>query len=359
MRGWIESLEVLEMSRVQVLVLTAALAVAACGRPAPAPAEAARSTLGRLVVEERLAPDYKTISAVLTNRDVGDARARIGGTLSRLLVREGDTVRRGQLVAVISDPRLALEAQAGAASVVAAEATAGRARADLGRYQVLFNQGFIAQARLDQLQADARAADAQVQAARAQHGALSEANAQGRVLAPADGRVTRASIPQGAVVMAGDVVVAIVTGAPILRIELPEADARALTQGQDIRLLGAEDGGANAPVLVRVRQIYPAVDNGRVTADLDAQTLPAAFIGARVRVLIPVGERRAIVIPARYIVTRFGVDYVRLERTGSALIEAPIQRGGAIPTDRMPDGIEILSGLNQGDVILPARASTP
>lgn len=159
--------------------------------------------------------------------------------------------------------------------------------------------------------------------------------------------------------MAGDVVVAIVTGAPVLRIELPEADARALTQGQNIRLLGAEDGSANAPVLVRVRQIYPAIDNGRVIADLDAQSLPTAFIGARVRVLIPVGERRAIVIPARYVVTRFGVDYVRLERSGGAIIEAPVQRGGAIPTDQLPDGIEILSGLNQGDVILPARAPGP
>lgn len=309
------------------------------------------------MVEERSAPDYKTVSAVLTNRDVGDARARIGGTLSRLLVREGDAVRRGQLVAVISDQRLALEAQAGGASVAAAQADAERTQADLGRYQALFDRGFVAQARLDQVQADARAAEARLQAARAQHGALAAANAQGRVLAPADGRVTRAPIPQGAVVMPGDVVVAIATGAPVLRLELPEADAQALTQGQDIRLLGAEDSGVQAPpVLVRVRQVYPAVDNGRVTADLDAQTLPAGFIGARVRVLIPVGERRAIVIPARYIVTRFGVDYVRLERAGGAVIDAPIRRGGALPTDALPDGIEILSGLNPGDAILPAGA---
>jgi RND family efflux transporter MFP subunit len=344
------------MSRVAVLLVAAAFSLTACERPEAPTAHAVQPAPGRLVIEARQSPDYKTVSAVLTNRDVGDARARIGGTLSRLLVREGDAVRRGQLVAVISDQRLALEAQAGGAGVAAAEATAERARADLGRYQALFNRGFVAQARLDQVQADSRAAEAQLRAARAQHGALSEANAQGRVLAPADGRVTRAPIPQGAVVMPGDVVVAIATGAPVLRLELPEADARALTQGQDIRLLGEDDGGATAPVLVRVRQIYPAVDNGRVTADLDAQTLPAGFIGARVRVLIPVGERRAIVIPARYIVTRFGVDYVRLERTGGAIIEAPIQRGGAVPTDQMPDGIEVLSGLNQGDAILPAQA---
>lgn len=345
------------MSRVAVLLVAAALSLAACKRPEAPAAHAVQPAQGRLVVQEGLSPDYKTVSAVLTNRDVGDARARIGGTVSRLLVREGDAVRRGQLLAIISDRRLALEAQAGGASVAAAQATAERTRADLGRYQALFNRGFVAQARLDQVQADARAAEAQLRAARAQHGALSEANAQGRVLAPADGRVTRAPIPQGAVVMPGDVVVAIATGAPVLRLELPEADARVLTQGQDIRLLGADDAGPQAaPVLVRVRQIYPAVENGRVTADLDAQTLPAGFIGARVRVLIPVGERRAIVIPARYIVTRFGVDYVRLERTGGAIIEVPVQRGGAVPTDQMPDGIEILSGLNQGDAIIPAPA---
>lgn len=345
------------MSRGGILILAAAVALASCGRAEAPAAPAVQAAPGRLVIEAREAPDYKTVSAVLTNRDVGDARARIGGTLSRLLVREGDVVRRGQLLAVISDQRLALEAQAGGASVAAAEADAERTRADLGRYQALFDRGFVAQARLDQVEADARAAEARLQAARAQHGALSAANAQGRVVAPADGRVTRAPIPQGAVVMPGDIVVAIATGAPVLRLELPEADARALTQGQDIRLLGAEDDGQQAaPVLVRVRQIYPAVDNGRVTADLDAQTLPTGFIGARVRVLIPVGVRSAIVIPARYVVTRFGVDYVRLERAGGAFIDAPIQRGGAVPTDQMPDGIEILSGLAQGDAIVPPGA---
>lgn len=339
------------MKHAKALLAVAALTLAACGRTEPPRAPEAPAPAERLVVEASLAPDYKSVSAILTNRDVGDARARIGGTLSRLLVREGDLVRRGQVVAVISDPRLALAAEAGGADVAAAEAIAERARGDLRRMQTLFDRGFLSSARLDQVQAEARAAEAQLQAARAQRGALAEAHAQGRVLAPADGRVTRAPTPEGAVVMPGEVVVAIATGAPVLRIELPEADARALALGQDIRLLSDEAGAA--PARVRVRQIYPAVENGRVTADLDAETLPRGFIGARVRVLIPVGERRAIVIPARYLVTRFGVDYVRLVRPGGAVIDAPVQRGGPVPTDETPDGVEILSGLNAGDAILP------
>lgn len=107
---------------------------------------------------------------------------------------------------------------------------------------------------------------------------------------------------------------------------------------------------------MRVRQVYPAIENGRVTADLDAAGLDGEFVGARVRVLIPAGEREAVIVPVRYIVTRFGVDYVRLVRDGGVIIDAPVQRGAPLPTDAMPDGVEILSGLNAGDAIAPPEA---
>ncbi|MDZ4689672.1 efflux RND transporter periplasmic adaptor subunit [Terricaulis sp.] len=330
--------------------LAALLLLGACGQPEQAPEAPAQQHAGELTIQRAAAPDFKTVSAVLTSRDVGDARARIGGTLTRLMVREGEQVRRGQVVAIISDQRLALEAQAGSAGIAAAEASAERARADQARFQILFERGFLSQARMDQVNAETRAAEAQLRAARSQGGALSEANAQGRVLSPADGRVTRAPIPQGAVVMPGEVVVAIATGARVLRLELPEAQAEFLSEGQEIRILDAQGDGAAR--LVRVRQVYPAIENGRVMADLDAQGFDGEFVGARVRVLIPAGERQAIVIPGRYIETRYGVDYVRLVRAGGAVIDAPVQRGGALPTEASPDGVEILSGLAPGDVIV-------
>ncbi|MEZ5996605.1 MAG: efflux RND transporter periplasmic adaptor subunit [Hyphomonadaceae bacterium] len=334
------------------LTVATALVLGGCGRTAEQPPAEISPPANLLTVEERVAPDYKAVAAVLTNRDVGDARARIGGTLQRLLVREGQEVRRGQLVAVITDQSLSLEAQAGGASVAAAEAAAERARADLQRAQVLFERGFYSQARMDAVQAEARGAEAQLRAARAQAGAMSAVANQGRVYAPADGRVTRAPAPQGAVVLPGDVVVAISTGARVLRIELPEGEAGFLHEGQEIRILSEGDDAVRT---ARVRQVYPAIINGQVTADLDAGTLDGEFVGARVRVLAPVGERRAFVVPANYIATRFGVDYVRLWRDG-AEIEAPIQRGSPLPTEDIADGVEVLSGLRQGDQILPAGA---
>src|SRR5690606_17891696 len=126
----------------------------------------------------------------------------------------------------------------------------------------------------------------------------------------------------------------------VLRLELPEAQAAFLREGQDIRILDAGDGAEARTV--RVRQVYPAIENGRVTADLDAASLEGEFVGARVRVLIPAGEREAVIIPTRYIVTRYGVDYVRLVRDGGVIIDAPIQRGAPLPTDALPDGVEVL-----------------
>jgi hypothetical protein len=151
--------------------------------------------------------------------------------------------------------------------------------------------------------------------------------------------------------MPGEVVVAITTGARVLRIELPEAEARNLREGAQIRLL-AETG--DQVRTAKIRQVYPAVAGGRVMADLDAPGLDAELVGARVRVLVPAGERIAIVIPASYVVTRYGADYVRLSRAGGSVIEAPVQKGPPAPTDAVPDGVEILSGLRSGDMILPA-----
>ncbi|MEZ5955842.1 MAG: efflux RND transporter periplasmic adaptor subunit [Hyphomonadaceae bacterium] len=343
------------MGGLRIFTLAPIMAVAllaGCGRTAEeAPSQPAAPPAGLMTVEQRTAPDYKTVAAVLTNRDVGDARARISGTVQRLLVREGDQVRRGQLLAVVADQRLSLEAQASNAGVAAAEASAERARGDLQRAQFLFERGVYAQARMDAVQAEARAAEAQLRAARAQAGAAGAVAAQGRVYAPANGRVTRLPIPQGAVVMPGDIVVAISTGARVLRIELPEGEASALREGQDIRIVS--DGDAEVRT-ARVRQVYPAIDNGLVTADLDASSFEGEFIGARVRVLAPAGERQAFVIPATYIVTRYGVDYVRLWRNGG-VVEAPVQRGAPTPMEGMENGIEILSGLRQGDQIVPAE----
>lgn len=341
---------------IRTLLLAATLGVAACGGAETATdrVESAAEQVG-LIVRERIVPDYRMVSAILTNRDVGDARARISGRITQINVKEGDTVRAGQVVATIGDERISLEAQAAAAAVAAAEAADEKAKQDLQRAERLFASGAISQAAIDQARSGAKTAAAQLNAVRAQAAAARALNNQGQVVAPSAGEVTRLPVPRGAVVMAGEVVAQITTGAPVVRIELPESEAANLQQGREIRFLADDSEQMRVAV---IRQVYPAVTAGRVMADLDAVAIDRNLVGGRVRVLAPAGERAAIVIPAAYIDTRYGADYVRLRRKGGATIEAPVQRGASVPLDDIPDGVEILSGLRPGDEILPVERAS-
>ena len=341
---------------IRTLLLAATLGVAACGGAETATdrVESAAEQVG-LIVRERIVPDYRMVSAILTNRDVGDARARISGRIAQINVKEGDTVRAGQVVAIIGDERISLEAQAAAAAVAAAEAVDEKAKQDLQRAERLFASGAISQAAIDQARSGAKTAAAQLNAVRAQAAAARALNNQGQVVAPSAGEVTRLPVPRGAVVMAGEVVAQITTGAPVVRIELPESEAANLQQGREIRFLADDSEQMRVAV---IRQVYPAVTAGRVMADLDAAAIDRNLVGGRVRVLAPAGERAAIVIPAAYIDTRYGADYVRLRRKGGATIEAPVQRGASVPLDDIPDGVEILSGLRPGDEILPVERAS-
>ncbi|MBL0946828.1 efflux RND transporter periplasmic adaptor subunit [Brevundimonas sp.] len=314
----------------------------ACGAEpdpaAPEPAPGERLTLG-----ETWIADLKPTSAEITSRDLGEARARIPGTLIQMTVREGDIVRQGQVIGVVADDRVDLQTAAFDAQVSAAEAEADRARAQLARVQTLFDRGFYAQAALDQAKAAARAADAQARAARAQRAASAETGAQGRILAPTSGRVLSADVPAGSVVAAGQSIATVTAGPLVLRMELPEVQGRNLRVGQTVGLSG--DG---LPANGTIVQVYPAASGGRITADIAVEGLASDRVGQRVTVLAPVGERKALVLPRRFVSTRYGIDFVRTVDAAGRVSDAPVQLGGPVDGDR----VEVLSGLKAGDVVL-------
>jgi len=172
---------------------------------------------GRFQVRLQTIADLKPVPGTLTTRDMADARARISGVLVRLLVKAGDQVRQGQLIATIKDDRIALQTGAFDAQVSAAAAQATAAQADLSRTRDLFSHGVYAQARLDQVEAQAKAASGGLAAARAQRAASAEQGAQGAVFAPAAGRVLVADVPAGSVVMPGQSIATITAGPVVVK----------------------------------------------------------------------------------------------------------------------------------------------
>lgn len=335
--------------RAAALIMAAGLLAAGCrpSRPASPPPLTA-PVAGRLTLKSQAVDDLKPVPGVLTTRDMADARARIGGVLTTLSVKAGDTVRRGQLIGRVTDARIGLQTGAYDAQMSAAAAQAAAANADLARTRDLFAHGVYAQARLDQVQAQAKAAQGALNAARAERAASAEQGAEGAILAPADGRVLTADTPAGSVVTPGQSIARITAGPVVVRITLPEGDAGALKVG-DMVQLNADDL-RHAATQGTVVQVYPAVTNGQVTADITAPNLPRDLVGQTVRAGVKVGQRVALVAPRRYIVTRFGVDYASLVKADGSLSETPVQTAAG-PT---ADTVEILSGLRVGDVLAPA-----
>lgn len=334
-------------------LLALTLGAAACaerGEPPPASEVAAVAEGETLTLAATTVDDLKPVAATVTTRDMAEARARIGGTLSALLVREGDYVREGQVIAQVSDQRLNLETAAYEAQTAAAAAEAVRAEADLARVQTLYDKGFYAKARLDQATAAAKAARGQVEAAQARRAASAELGAQGAILAPSAGRVLKAPAPAGSVVAAGQSVATLTSGQPLLRLEIPEGQARALKVGDQLPVASNDIPGLAAAGTVI--QVYPAVTAGQVTADLAVDGLRADLVGQRVGVKVKVGERQALVVPARYVARRFGLDFVRLAAADGAVSEIAVQTTPAAT----PGMVEILSGARPGDRLLPAQA---
>lgn len=329
-------------------MLVGGLALGACGDKADnAEARPEGAVTNAITVESRTIADMKPLAGEITTRDMGQATSRTGGTLIQLNVREGDRVRAGQVIGVVRDARIGLETAGYAAMVRAAEAEAERAEADLNRTRGLFEKGVYAQARLDQVEAAARAARGNLDAARAQRAASAEMGAQGAILAPGSGRVLKADVPVGSVVLPGQSIATVTSGPLVVRVRLPEGQAQALSVGAVAQM--TPDGPGGAVTTARVAQVYPSVEGGQVVADIDASGLNPALIGRRIGVRLPVGERQAVVIPKRFVSTRFGVDYVRLASGG----ETPVQTAPGPDADT----VEILSGLAAGDRIAPPAAA--
>lgn len=295
--------------------------------------------------------DFKAVFATVESRNVVPARARIGGTIASLAVKDGDEVTKGQVIAVVSDHKLVLQRDSLAAEITGLQAQVAQARVDLGRAQTLAEQGAVSRQQYDRAKTALDVAESTLRARIEQRGVVEQQLAEGEVLAPTSGRVLTVPVTAGTVVLTGDSVATIAEQHFVLRLEVPEREIRFLKTGDVVRVESAELGHPGT-IFGKVTLVYPQVQNGRVLADATVEGLGTYFVGQRVLVTIPADVRPAYIIPGEFIETLFGVDYVRLEQTGAGVLMIPIQRGEPHPTQAMPDGIEVLSGIRSGDVLV-------
>lgn len=297
--------------------------------------------------------ELKAVFGQVESRDVVPARARIGGTIMSLQVEEGTAVRAGDLVALVVDDKLALQLDAVDAQLKALEAQSQNAATELDRARKLFATGVVAKSRVDALQTQSDVLANQIAATRAERAVLVQQGQEGQVMAPAPGRVLSVPVTRGSVVMPGETVARIAGGQYFLRLSLPERHAARIQEGDTV-LVGARGIGDQASDRSKARngklvKVYPEIADGRVIADVEVDGLGDFFVGERTLVWIPVDRRQVIAVPAAAVVTRSGVDYVRL----AGDMDVAVIAGETFDTSDGPQ-VEILSGLSGGDkVVVP------
>ena len=298
-----------------------------------------------IVLMPQTITEWKAVYGVVETRDRVPARARIGGTITELTVSEGDEVTAGQRIALIKDQKLDFQLAAMDAQISSLNARLKTADEDLVRGEELITRGTITKQRLSQLQAQVDVLKGEISALQSQQQVIEQSVSEGEVLSPEDGVVLSVPTSKGSVINPGEAIAVIGGGGVFLRLAIPERHSDSLQQGSEISIGEGESG-----LLVK---IYPQIENGRVLADVEVADLDGRFIGRRVPVRLPVGNRQALLVPQDMVTLRGGIDFVTV-KTAQGPLQRSVVRGAGITRDGV-EMVEILSGLSAGDTVVAAN----
>lgn len=275
--------------------------------------------------------------------------AQASGRLATLLVKAGDKVRAGQVLATIDDQETQTGVQRSQAQVAQAQAELRNAQSNFDRTRDLQTKGFVSAAALDT--ADAQLKGALAGRDQAGAGARQSALAQGftRVTAPFEGWVLQTSAEVGDLAVPGKPLLTLYAPLPIRAVvQVP------VSRSGQARVAGAievllQDGEAAA------RWIKPVAVSAVPTADAVSQTiewrfeLPAEATktllpGQQVRVRFASGQSSQMVVPGASVLRRGELTAVYVA-SGKGFSLRAVRLGA----EHGAEGVEVVAGLLAGD----------
>ncbi len=331
-------------------LLLAALGLAACGggeRGAPA-ARADAGPRGTLYTVH-LTPMAATLEASGTAAPIAEATlaTKLMGTVTEVLVHEGDRVRAGQLLLRVDARDLAAKAAQTEAALGEAEAVRAEAATQAGRMRALYGEQAATKAQLDAAETGLARAEAAVATARASGAEVAAVRDYAEVRAPFAGVVTERHVDAGGFAAPGAPLL-VIQDASRLRVtaSAPPADVRGLRRGDTVAVT-LED----VPARAVIEGVVPAPGGSlaRVNAIVDNREGRFAA-GSAASLSLPRDERPAITVPAAALVRQEDLTGVYV-RSASGTELRWVRTGNAAG-----DAVEVVSGLRDGEqVVVPAR----
>ncbi len=316
------------------------VAVAALALPGRAAPQVPVLTLGAKAVST----GYELDGVVEAVRQA-TVSAQATGRVSSVLVKVGDKVKAGQVLATIDDRDTQTGVARSQAQVAQSEAELANALANVQRTRDLRKQGFVSQAALDVAESQYKAAQAGRAGAGAgvQQARLAQSFTQ--VTAPFDGYVMETLAQAGDLAVPGKPVATVYAPQPLrVVVQVPASMGAQARSAQRIELQVGETW------------VQPTAQQGVTAADPVSQTLtwkmdvPAAAAaqlmpGQQARVRFVGGSAQRMVVPQAAVLRRGELTGVYVASDKGFVLKAVrlgVQHG---------DSVEVLAGLKAGDVV--------
>jgi multidrug efflux system membrane fusion protein len=182
----------------------------ATGKAAETQAPAASPVTAAAVLERPVA-ETQEFSGRLEAVEHVEIRPRVSGFITAVNFKPGAEVKKGEVLFVIDSRPFQAEADRAEAAAKSARAKAGLARLELARAERLLGDRAIAQREYDASASAQKELEANARAAQAQYDAAKLNLAYTRVTSPIDGRVSKAEITLGNLVDASSVLTSVVS----------------------------------------------------------------------------------------------------------------------------------------------------
>lgn len=357
------------------------LLLAACsGQKAPVPQG---PPAVKVTVQEAKATDavyYDEYPATVTPLNQVELRPQVSGFVTDVHFRDGDRVRKGQLLYSIDEQLYSANYQQAIANAKVQEANLQLAQKDADRYHALDKQDAVAKQLVDNADAALEVAKKQAEASQANIQAVQTNVRYTKVYAPFDGQIGISSVKPGAAVTAGQTVLNTISSDQELAVDF-NLDQKEIYRFSNL-MNEKQKPGDSTFRLAFGKDVYPypgkialldrAVNpqTGTIKARLvfpNSKNLLIAGMNGTVRVK-NTASKQAVVIPYKSVTEQLGEFFVYVPGDSNKVSQRKIKPGqqvgtGIIVEDGLKSGenvvVEGVQNLREGSVISTSDAPPP
>jgi membrane fusion protein, multidrug efflux system len=349
------------------VLIAAAFVLSACGNSKSDGAAGGVPPAAQVSVApavQREIQDFDEFTGRLEATETVDIRPRIGGTLDRVHFREGQTVKRGELLFTIDARPFQAELARAEAQLAGVRSRSDLSKTEFTRAQKLLEMRAISQQEFDQLQSGTRTSDADIKAAQAAVQSARLNVEYSRIRSPISGRVSRANVTAGNLVGTGETVLTTIVSQDKVYAYFDASETTYLKYVKQVRdgTRASSRETANTVLMGLANEpgyphqgVIDFVDN-RLNAQTGAIRARAVFdnknnqftpgLFARVK-LIGSGSFKAVLTPDRAIGTDQNKKFVLVVDQNNAANFREVKLGA------LQDGMRVITeGLKAGEVVV-------